>query len=73
MPTASYQNILQMATSLSAEEQFRLIQELTVRAGKSTPSSKKSSILELRGLGQEIWRQIDALEYVDRERSSWNG
>ena len=32
-----------------------------------------ASILELQGLGKEIWQGIDAQEYVDRERSSWNG
>lgn len=31
------------------------------------------SILELEGLGKAIWDGIDAQEYVDRERASWNG
>ena len=31
------------------------------------------SILELKGLGKEIWKGIDAQEYVDQERSSWPG
>ena len=31
------------------------------------------SIMELEGLGKEIWQNIDAQEYVRRERSSWNG
>jgi len=34
---------------------------------------RKRSILELEGLGIEIWEGIDAQEYVDRERRSWNG
>jgi hypothetical protein len=29
--------------------------------------------LDLQGLGKEIWKGIDAQEYVDRERASWNG
>ena len=29
--------------------------------------------MELEGLGQDIWQGIDAQEYVDRERQSWNG
>ena len=33
----------------------------------------KRSILELRGLGKEVWRGIDAQEYVNQERDSWNG
>ncbi|MCH7620845.1 MAG: hypothetical protein IH870_03005 [Chloroflexi bacterium] len=31
------------------------------------------SVLELKGLGKEIWHGIDAQEYVDQERSSWRG
>ena len=31
------------------------------------------SVLELKGLGKEIWQGIDAQEYVDQERSSWGG
>jgi hypothetical protein len=29
--------------------------------------------MELRGLGKEIWQGIDAQEYVNQERASWNG
>jgi len=31
------------------------------------------SILELQGLGKEIWQGLDAQDYVDRERASWGG
>lgn len=30
-------------------------------------------ILELQGLGKEVWAGIDAQAYVDRERSAWAG
>jgi len=33
----------------------------------------RTSILELRGLGKAIWQGVDAQEYVNRERASWNG
>jgi hypothetical protein len=29
--------------------------------------------MELCGLGKEIWEGIDAQEYVNNERASWNG
>lgn len=35
--------------------------------------NSKRSILDLEGLGKEIWQEIDAQTYVDRERDSWNG
>jgi len=31
------------------------------------------SILELQGLGKEIWQGVDAQEYIEQERASWNG
>jgi len=33
----------------------------------------RRSILELKGLGKEIWKDIDIREYIDQERASWNG
>ena len=73
MVAASYESALQMAVSLSREEQLRLIQELTASAVNGTASKEQTSVLALCGLGQEIWQQMDAQEYVRRERSSWNG
>ena len=29
------------------------------------------SILELRGLGKELWRGVDARKHVERERRAW--
>jgi hypothetical protein len=71
MATISYENALQMAESLPREEQLRLIQELAQHAEDSAEG--KTSVLELCGLGQEIWQQLDAQEYVNGERASWNG
>ena len=33
---------------------------------------KKRSILELRGLGKEIWQGVDAQKYVDGLREEWD-
>jgi hypothetical protein len=30
------------------------------------------SILELQGLGKELWKGIDAAKYVAAERESWD-
>ena len=45
---------------------------LSVHLKQLVPDSGHS-ILELEGLGKEIWQNMDAQEYVERERSSWNG
>jgi len=70
----SYESALSMAQSLSREEQLRLIEELKSRASKDDSSEEPHhSVMELRGLGKEIWQGIDAQEYVNNERASWNG
>lgn len=69
----SYHNILKSVETLSRPEQFRLIADLAEYLRAETASEPPTSILELQGLGKGIWRGIDAQEYVDRERASWNG
>ncbi len=55
------------------DEQLRLV-ELVIHkmAGKneSAPSSERN-IMELHGLGAEIWEGIDAQEYVNALREEW--
>ncbi|MCK4766033.1 MAG: hypothetical protein KAW12_27790 [Candidatus Aminicenantes bacterium] len=35
-------------------------------------AGKKHSLLELEGLGEEIWKDINVDEYIDQERNSWD-
>lgn len=48
-----------------AQEVIRLIEV-------ATQGQAKHSILELRGLGKEIWEGVDAAAYIEEERSSWD-
>ncbi len=73
MATAAYKNALEMAASLSHEEQVQLVRELATRVVTDSEPKSQRSILELRGLGKDIWQGIDAQEYIRSERSSWNG
>ena len=34
-------------------------------------SPEPLSLLQLRGLGKEAWKGVDAARHVDRERRSW--
>ena len=53
---------------LSTSERLRLL-EMTVHDLTTAPQDpKKRSILELRGLGKEIWQGVDAQKYVDSLR-----
>lgn len=60
---------------LSASERLRLLaitaQELAQQEPESVERPSRS-IMELHGLGAEIWHGIDAQEYVDELRSEWD-
>jgi hypothetical protein len=58
---------------LSTAEQLRLI-ELIVKniAPQATAETKKRNIMELHGLGKEIWGTIDAQKYVNELRTEWS-
>jgi len=73
MAVVSYESALQMAQSLSPEERLRLVHDLTTPAAQIASESQQSSILEICGLGAELWKQSDAQEYVRNERASWAG
>lgn len=72
MAAHAYESVLPMATWLSHEEQLRLIRELEARTATELSPEPEHSIMELCGLGKEIWEGIDAQEYVNNERASWN-
>lgn len=51
---------------------LRLSEDLTIQAVKKCPKNPRS-ILELQGLGKEIWEGIDPDAYVAQEREAWDG
>lgn len=56
-----------------AKRQRRSVaQEITQILSEVLEPPQPVSILELRGLGKELWRDTDAAGHVDRERSSWD-
>jgi len=74
MAAKPYQEILQRAQSeLSVEEQNRLSAELAQSAARSDRNGKRRSLLELEGLGKEVWKGIDPDKYIAQERDSWDG
>ena len=67
------QEILEQLQRLPHEEQLRILSDLRSRAANQPGDAAARSVLELEGLGAEMWNGIDAQEYVSRERASWNG
>ena len=69
----TYQEIRRQIVNLTPDEQLQLWEELTTIVNDRIQSKPKRSIMELSGLGKEIWQGIDAQEYVNQERLSWDG
>jgi hypothetical protein len=79
MSTYSYKEILNdvvnRVQNLSPDEQEQFLDELAAVIHQRITSDKEPvhSLLELEGLGAEIWQGIDAQKYVEEERKSWRG
>ena len=69
----TYDDYVRGIQTLNPEEQLSLIELLSSRLKKSVTEKRiKHSILELEGLGAEIWQGIEAQKYVKKERESWS-
>ena len=53
-------------------EHRSVAQQITVMLTEQLESPKPLSILDLRGLGRDLWAGIDAAAHVGRERESWD-
>lgn len=56
---------------LPPEERKRLAEMIT-RAMEGSPRQGERSLLELEGLGADLWEGVDAQEYVNELRKEWD-
>lgn len=68
LPDALYRKLQARAR----RERRSVAQQVTQLLSDALDTPKELSILELRGLGKEIWEGTDAAEYVRQERDSWD-
>ncbi len=65
----------QLVKRLPPEERLRLVEmvnkDMATRS-LDEPKENKRSIMELHGLGAEIWEGVDAQEYVNELRKEWD-
>ena len=58
------------------QKDYRLVNQIqgaAVSAMSNIAGKKaKHSVMELEGLGADIWKGVDAQEYVLKERNSWD-
>ena len=63
--------ILHQAKALTPNERKELVKSLIDLIASDAPRPKRS-LLELQGLGKEIWQGVDAQEYIDELRDEWD-
>ena len=74
MTTPNFDEVANQARHLALAERLQLIQELLdTISSEVTVLAQKRSILELQGVGREMWRAIFEDEYISSDRSSWGG
>jgi len=71
MTTREYRDWLDRISRLSQQDKVKLLAMLTSQM--RTSGDPRRDIMELAGLGKEIWEGIDAQDYVNQERDSWDG
>jgi len=65
---ANVETLIEAARHLTPEDQERLVQALQQKDAQA----RQHRITEMRGLGKNLWQGIDAQEYVNAERDSWD-
>jgi hypothetical protein len=64
--------IVEQARTLSPAERIEVVKQLVDSLGEDNGERKTRSLLELRGLGKDIWEGIDAQAYIDELRDEWD-
>lgn len=69
----TYNDYVKDIQHLRPEEQLSLVEIISAGLKKTLIKKKvKHRITEIEGLGADIWKGIDAQEYVCKERESWD-
>jgi plasmid stability protein len=69
----NFPDALYEALKARAESRHRSIaQEATHLLAEALVRQEPLSILDLQGVGKELWSGIDAARHVDEERASWD-
>lgn len=57
---------------IAEQEQRSLSQEVIYLLRQAVRSKEKRSLLELRGLGKELWKDVDVGDHIQHERDAWD-
>lgn len=58
--------------SRARRERRSITQEVLTILAAELEAGERRSLLELRGLGREVWAGVDAAAHVEAERRTWD-
>ncbi|MCK4358866.1 MAG: hypothetical protein KAW92_09010 [Candidatus Cloacimonetes bacterium] len=66
--------ILYEITKLAFSEKLELLDNLVKQIKKQELNKKDSkyTLLQLKGLGKELWQEVDVENYINTERDQWD-
>ena len=71
--TLRFQDYVKGIEQLRPDEQLNLIEIISSRLKTNLKRKKaKHSVMELEGLGAQLWKGIEGQQYVNEERKSWD-
>ncbi len=72
MQNANVQRICGEISELSTPEKLFLISKILPELSREPDRGSGLDIYDIKGLGKKIWKDMDAQEYVNGERDSWD-
>ncbi|MBN2374285.1 hypothetical protein JXL19_10915 [bacterium] len=71
MIQTSIEIIFKEISKLSNNDKIVLLSRLMIEISRNFEKDQKNDFYNIKGVGKEIWEGIDAQEYVNKERASW--
>jgi len=71
MGELAVETIYRQISKLKDNDKKVLLTKLVTEISISDKGQQNLNIYDLKGVGKEVWNNIDAQEYVNSERASW--
>lgn len=71
MISAEARRIHKEILKLTSTDKMFLLQKIFPELSREFEKKQKHNIYDLKGVGKKIWKNLDAQEYVNKERDSW--
>ena len=69
--TSNINQILSQIEGLSYEEKVEVMDKI-IHSFKKRNLSAREGLTSLKGLGKNLWKNINVYEYIDSQRKTWD-